>query len=379
MKKIIILILGIYGIGAAQPPFHILGNLQIHDQGQLGFHTDLINDGMFDQNLGFAGFYNTNRSLTISGSNKPVFYDMLTAVEDDLILAVSVGVTNFKEFGAGRVITPRNDLNVTLDLENDTPYTGVNDAKHTDGYVTNIGSLDFTFPIGDDFRFRPMRVTSGASSNTSRGAYFFENPNVPSTFIETFDTNNFEPTLSVISPFEFWDLDGTTSTQVTLTWDVQSNISSISDNLSNLRVVGWNNNEQKWINLGNTAITGDLTQGEITSDMILPNDYTVLTIGSILGTGEDILVYNALSPNGDGRNDTLIIRGIESIPNNELVIFNRWGQEVYRKKGYDNSWGGDSEGRVTVNSDAQLPVGTYYYVLEINGQQSQAGYFYIQR
>lgn len=380
MKKLIFIsILGIYGMAYAQQPFHIMGNFQIHDQGALGFHTDLINDGMFDQNLGLVGFYNTDRSLTISGSNKPVFHDMRTAVSNDLILEVGVGVTHFKDFVSGRIITPRNDINTALELRNDAPYMGTNDAAHTDGYVANTGALTFTFPIGDDFRLRPMHVSAGASSATSTGAYFFEDPNNPSTFNESFNTTSFQPTLSTINPFEFWDLDGATPTQVTLTWDAISQITNIADDIANLRVVGWSAVEEKWINLGNTATNGNLTIGEITSDVILPNNYEALTIGSVLAAGETIFVYNAISPNDDGKNDVLIIRGIESVPDNELIIYNRWGQEVYRKKGYDNSWGGNSEGRVTPQNDKGLPVGTYYYILEINGQQNQGGYFYIQR
>ncbi len=363
----------------SQQPFHIMGNLQIHDQGSLGFHTDLINNGIFDQNLGSVGFYNTDRSLTISGNNKPVFYDILTAVTNDLILKVNVGVINFKEFLFGRIITPRTDSTITLDLQNDAPYNGITDGSHTDGYVTYTGNLSFTFPIGDDFRLRPMRTSVGASAMTSSGAYFFEDPNTPTTFQESFDTNKFQSTLAVINPLEFWDLNGAIPTQVTLTWDPQSRIANIADKLSYLRVVGWSSTEQKWINLGNTGIKGNQLSGEITSNLILPNDYSVLTIGSILGTNETVTVYNAISPNNDGLNDTLIIRGIEAIPDNELVIFNRWGQEVYRKKGYDNSWSGNSEGRVTPKSTKELPVGTYYYVLQVHGKKSTVGYFYLQR
>ena len=89
---------------------------------------------------------------------------------------------------------------------------------------------------------------------------------------------------------------------------------------------------------------------------------------------------NLFVDNGDGDNDTFTIQGIEQFPNNELAIFNRWGVEVYRKKGYDNSWGGISEGRATIAKGEELPVGTYYYVLKLgSGQKDRAGYLYINR
>lgn len=63
-----------------------------------------------------------------------------------------------------------------------------------------------------------------------------------------------------------------------------------------------------------------------------------------------------ISPNGDGKNDYLVIRGATTINNNELRIFDQQGKLVYRKKDYNNDWGGtDQEGK-------DLPDGYYYYL-----------------
>ena len=73
----------------------------------------------------------------------------------------------------------------------------------------------------------------------------------------------------------------------------------------------------------------------------------------------------AISPNGDGINDFLTITGIDRFPDNTLTIFNRWGDIVYLKKGYDNLnnvW----EGRTETTGDF-VPEGTYFYILEIKG------------
>ncbi len=365
-----------------QEAFHNFGDLQIHTDGEVGFHIDLINDGAFDQNEGFAGFYSPDDRLTISGNNRPVFYNMEIDVFDDLYLEVATGVRNFQQFTTGRVQTPRNrgDITTSLDYLNDAPYAGEDDDHFVDGYASLTGDLDFTFPVGDDFRLRPMRITDGASANTARGAYFFEDPNFPNFFSDRFDTESRAPTLFAVSVFEFWDLDGDTETRVTLTWDDNSNIPTLVDDLEDLRVVGWDETIGEWVNLGSSGTTGDLSNGEITSDPFLPNNYMVLTFGSSeLILDGDLEVFTAVSPNGDGFNDTFIIQGIAAFPNNELSIFNRWGVEVYNKKGYDNSWGGISEGRATIAKGEELPVGTYYYVLKIDGQKDRAGYLYINR
>ena len=365
---------------SAQQAFHNFGDIQIHDQGQIGFHIDVINDGAFDNNLGLAGFYNADQSLTVSGDNRPVFHDMEIDVANDLNLEIAVGVTNFQEFIAGRVVTPRDRRGVSLDYINDAPYLGANDDRYVDGYATINGLLDFTFPVGDDFRLRPMRIENAAAVNTARGAYFFEDPNNPNFFPTPFDTNSFGDLLFGISNFEFWDLDGDVSTRVTLTWDDNSNIPTLVDDLDDLRVVGWDPNLNQWINLGNVGTTGDLDNGEITSEAFIPNNYTVITFGtSSLILDGDLEIFTAVSPNGDGLNDTFIIQGIAQFPDNELSIFNRWGVMVYNKKGYDNSWGGISEGRATIAKGEELPVGTYYYVLKIEGQKDRAGHLYINR
>ncbi len=378
----ILVTLACIGQNYSQEAFHNLGNVQIHADGEVGFHTNLINDGIFDQNEGFTGFYSPDDRLTISGDNRPVFYNMEIDVFDDLYLEVATGVRNFQQFTTGRVQTPRDRdaITTSLDYLGDAPYAGEDDDHFVDGYASLTGDLDFTFPIGDDFRLRPMRIEDGAAANTARGAYFFQDPNSPSFFPFSFDTNAFSPALYGVSVFEFWDLDGNTETRVTLTWDDNSNIPALVEDLEDLRVVGWDENLNQWVNLGNSGFTGDLDNGEITSAPFIPDNYVVLTFGTsdVLLDGA-LTIFTAVSPNGDGLNDTFIIQGIAQFPNNELFIFNRWGVEVYRKKGYNNTWGGISEGRTTIAKGEDLPVGTYYYVLKIEGQKDQAGYLYINR
>jgi len=369
-----------FAFAKAQEAFHNFGNVQIHDQGQIGFHTDLINDGDFDDNLGIVGFYNTQNELFISGANQPIFYDMEVDVEDDLIFEVAVGVRNVLDFFSGRIITPRNSTPINLDFTNNGLYLGEADERHVDGYVNNDGDLDFTFPIGDDFRLRTLSVLREDTSFTSyTAAYFFEDPNNPSTLGGSFVTSNFENTLSIISSSEYWDLDGISAARITLTWDEQSLIPLLADDLSFLRVVGFSTALNLWVDLGNTAVSGNFDEGEITSEIIDPSLYSALTFGSVLQANGDIRPYTIITPNGDDLNDTFVIEGIETIPGNELFIYNRWGVEVFNMTNYDNSFNGISNGRVTIDGDDQLPVGTYYYVLKIPGRQDIAGPFYIQR
>jgi len=74
----------------------------------------------------------------------------------------------------------------------------------------------------------------------------------------------------------------------------------------------------------------------------------------------DLELPDAFSPNGDGFNDGYVIRGIEGYPINLFRVFNRWGNEVYKKANYENGqWFGQ-------NTDNELlPEGTYFVILEV--------------
>lgn len=77
-----------------------------------------------------------------------------------------------------------------------------------------------------------------------------------------------------------------------------------------------------------------------------------------------IKIANTLTPNGDGDNDTFFIENIWEYRDNYLQIFNRWGTRLYEQNGYSNEWDGTYQGK-------DVPMGTYYYVLELNDNDRQ--------
>ncbi len=87
----------------------------------------------------------------------------------------------------------------------------------------------------------------------------------------------------------------------------------------------------------------------------------------------DIFVPQGFSPNGDGVNDLFEITGIRVFPDNDLSIFDRWGQEVYSRHGYHNEW--DGRGR----SGQPLIDDTYFYVLNLSKERTYNGFVIIKR
>ncbi|KAA9340300.1 gliding motility-associated C-terminal domain-containing protein [Adhaeribacter soli] len=71
----------------------------------------------------------------------------------------------------------------------------------------------------------------------------------------------------------------------------------------------------------------------------------------------DLIIYNILTPNNDGKNDAFVIENLKWYPQNELRIFNRWGKEVYQSKNYLNNWKAE-----------KVSAGIYYYLFTVNGK-----------
>ena len=85
-------------------------------------------------------------------------------------------------------------------------------------------------------------------------------------------------------------------------------------------------------------------------------------------------IPNGFSPNGDGINDYFVINCASLYEHNKLIVFNRWGNEVYSKTGYNNEWDGTYKNNKVAD-------GTYYYVFEINDgkQKPKSGFIEIRK
>jgi len=349
----------------------------MHETAQIGFHSNLINDGIFDDNRGLAGFYNNN-TANISGAFSPVFEDMEIVVPNNLFLDVVVGVTNNSNFILGNVNTPRNLIDIHLQYSTDAFYNGATNATKVDGYAAITNKQNFIFPIGISTKLRPLEINSNVINTEAKSAYFHENPNTPTTFNTIFDTNERTAILLKVSTHEFWDLDATTTSKATLTWDSDSELASFVDDINNLRVVGWNTQNNIWEDLGNTAFSGNFSSGSITSDLFIPNNYTIITFGSSLSTNNIELDNIIVSPNGDGVNDTFVIDAVALSPNNKLQIFNRWGRLVYEEDNYTNSFSGTANTKGVYVKKKNLPSGVYFYIINLSDIDIiHQGYLYL--
>ncbi len=81
-------------------------------------------------------------------------------------------------------------------------------------------------------------------------------------------------------------------------------------------------------------------------------------------------IQKGISPNGDGKNDFLDLRGLGV---KQLTIFNRYGSKIFSQENYTNEWRGQN------SKSENSPVGTYYYVIELKTGENKTGWIYINR
>ncbi|MEN8247884.1 MAG: choice-of-anchor D domain-containing protein [Bacteroidota bacterium] len=92
-----------------------------------------------------------------------------------------------------------------------------------------------------------------------------------------------------------------------------------------------------------------------------------------------ITVFNAVSPNGDGKHDYLELRGIEAYASNQVRIMNRWGDIVFEMSSYDNNTN-RFEGIANKNGSGDLPPGTYFYSILLGDSSDEiTGFFSLRR
>ncbi|RRN78164.1 gliding motility-associated C-terminal domain-containing protein [Pseudoxanthomonas sp. SGD-10] len=94
----------------------------------------------------------------------------------------------------------------------------------------------------------------------------------------------------------------------------------------------------------------------------------------VRGDYQAVDAENFITPNGDGVNDTWVVKNIDAYPDHTLTIVDRAGRQVYQTRNYKNDWNGTLEG-------SPLAPGTYYYILRFDepGAQYFRGFITIVR
>ena len=381
MQKLFPLVLAcsLAGKASSQGNLHHYGGMQFHEGAQVGLYLSLVNQGPFEQQGGLLGFYGENQ-LEITGSFAPVFYDVEIFNPGGVQVDQSISISNSINFIDGDFRTPRGIDHIYVAQLQNALTAGVSDDSKVDGYAVAIDQDQIVFPVGDALQYRPLTL-EGKGFPLVRCAYFRENPDRPST-LPPYRVDIKPRSIEAVSTTEFWRLLGTGPGNVTLTWNPESNLGALSEDLSKIRILAWKQSEGRWVTLETDFKGGDIANGFIRSGEIELSNFEAYTFGSEAVPSEMISAGNYfLSPNGDGINDRLILEELEDSRNNRLQIYDRNGLKVFDMVNYTDQFAGISNlDNLILNPEKGLPEGVYFFLVQIfdTGLELQ-GYLFLDR
>lgn len=341
----------------------------IFNDGEFQFYKNYNNDGLFthstNQTTGYTVFQGSQPQL-IGGSQPSKHFDVLFyntstqypfSLNSDMIID---GVGNFRE----GIVRINKTVGGQLLFGNGASQMNASDRSYAEGMVEKQGNNAFTFPIGKLGYYRLAGISAPSNlADNYLSEYFKETTN------QTYPHKDRTGIISAVNDQEYWTITqsaGTTgSVIVTLSWHDQTTPAEFRGT-QDLHIVRWDATQNLWVDEGGVV---DASARTITTPVQV-DGFGIFTLGKIkekfLNPG-DVVVYNGVSPDGDGINDYLIIDNIEHFPENHVILYNRWGRKVYETKNYNsknNVFVGVAEGNGIVGSGEKLPAGTYYYVVE---------------
>lgn len=345
-----------------------------------GYHNEGIirYEPTFQGMTHFKGEHVQTVSGTVPCKLKNVTFDN-HSTQPAFLLSGEISIAGISNFDYGIVKVENRGGFI---FEEDAIHFHTSNDSHIEGFVERYGNLEFQFPIGHNGLYNSMTIgTSQWSEPIFRGRFWKENSNA------LYPHNQKEEGIELIDELNYWELEYNhhDDHELPLTLPLENVSGTIlnSDSDAAIAIVYWDNAEMKWKSYETVVDNGN----QIATAMIKRGG--VFALAKITKTEEnneesgEVIVYNGLSGNGDGKNDYFFIDGLSKFPENTLEVFNRWGVKVYEADSYgrnDNWFRGYSEVKGTVNKGKKLPSGTYFYTLiykKANEVNRRAGYLYI--
>jgi gliding motility-associated-like protein len=346
---------------------------EIYNDGFMYYYSNLSNKGIYDfsanMKTSYAFFDRTGMDDQVQNIEgiSPLFFNHVVfnnAKKETAFLASGdlfiLGNASFKE-GIVKII----DKNTRFVFDYKASSTDESDFSHVEGRVIKFGNTHFRYPIGDEGFYRPAFINGTKKINEIVSAEYVLKDQ--SFFAERQDA---EGIISKINTNEYWYVKDesklSNSFLLSLSWDERTTLKEVlKDPEKELHIVRWDDKRKLWVDEGGVV---DMSTKTVTTPTTVKGYgyFTLATVKKDLILDGDIVIYNLVTPDGDGKNDYFIIDNINKFPNNTVEIYNRWGVKVFDTHNYDsagNVFKGYSDGRVTINKGEKLPTGTYFYIV----------------
>ena len=366
----------------------VLNTGQLINTGELHIEDGFQNDGQ-TEGYGFyevKGDWENNQIFTADTSTVLLSggaQSILGAAESDFynLTLSGTGIKLLQQNASATGILDLTDRELATSSQVFTVHN-TNDLaiRKQDGFVSSdlggglIREMDrdeaYLFPVGssvDVFRYRPVTI-----DNIAGAAQIFKvrMANVdPST--EGFQRSSLDSLLCVINHQYYHHISrvmGDDPVNLEIEYDLVQDIESGT-------VARWGSGNT-WIPCEDVIdVQGQPAYYTLAGvDSSAYTEYALAKECVVVELVPPLFIPNAISPNNDGYNDKFIIGGLETYPDNDIVILNRWGNVVYEASPYENDWSGISSDQPLSLASQQLPNGTYFYVLGLGNGENRSGF-----
>ena len=340
------------------------------NDGEFHFFANYENNGLFsfstNKTTGYVIFKGlTNQTQKITGKSPSFFYDVLYNHAQGFDLKNEITTKGTVNLYDGVVVVDKESDGAFIFLKGSN-HINTSDKSHVQGEVTKEGNEKFSYPIGDQGFYRMASISAPASQSDSfTGEYVLDSAN------PKYAAASKSKIIDKIDNKEYWNINKKGSSKnkvlVTLTWEERTTPDFLlNENTDRLHIVRWDDVNKIWVDEGGIV---DKASKSVTTiaEVSEYGMFTLATVKQNLVNPGQVVIYNGVTANGDGKNDYFLIDNIWLYPQNKVTIFNRWGHQVFETENYDsngNVFDGHAQGKTVVNASEKLPTGTYYYILE---------------
>ena len=308
------------------------GRIVIHNPGTNPFYTSMRSgptniDGNNGNFINLLIEHQNNSDLILSDISDPGYGTTNASGESSAALNIA-GTLDLAVNHANVILNGHNlAFNTSGKIENYSQNRMVSTGNSTDGHMVKeyADNSPFVFPVGiDEGDYTPATLTP-----QSAGKLFVSVQDYRASL-----TTGFSPKQGMDRS---WHIYSSAPEKVNMT--LQHNVSTDGSLFKEANAaISQYDGGTKW----NYYKTVNTATGIHTS-----NDVNL--IANLLGNGVWFTKYsvnalnipNVFTPNGDGNNDTFEIRGLDLFAENDIIIVNRWGNEVFKQTNYKNTWTGE--------------------------------------
>lgn len=239
--------------------------------------------------------------LTVIGF-RPLYAQVLNNstiyVKDGSSVYVKSGIFTFGSSSITKTERGSNFGKMIFGSAASTTGTASGGTLFTDGYASTLSTSFFLLPVGQGSIYAPVGILNSTLTNGVHAAYVGATPT---------NSGNINTNLLAISGVEYWLIKGDNS-KISLTWNLNSSVSSLVSNLQDLTITGYNITNSRWESIPSvadaTSILGgisSLSTGSITTNnnVILAN-YSAFTLAKLGSSCPEIVASSGLTRTFDG-------------------------------------------------------------------------------